>query len=124
MTQLAWGEIYNTLPEQFKKEIQLHENTTNYECGCVPEDMSLCVAGQFIEGLISVEDLKNDYELSEETEDNFRICTCCKKKMQEGFVFYNGEEYYCGEECLKTKYTSEEYKEAYENDQAYWTDWY
>ncbi len=39
------------------------------------------------------------------------------------YVINDGEEYYC-ENCLSKKYTKEEYNEMYENDEAYWTEWY
>ena len=52
-----------------------------------------------------------------------RTCDICGKELQSGYVINDGEEYYC-ENCLSKKYTKEEYNEMYENDEAYWTEWY
>lgn len=55
-----------------------------------------------------------------------RICDACKEKMLEGFVINSGEDYYCCDECLLTKYTHEEYMGLYDEGEgdSYWTDWY
>lgn len=52
-----------------------------------------------------------------------RTCDCCHKPMIEGFCIFDGEQYYCSEDCLHTAYTQAEYDLMYENDCAYWTDW-
>ena len=53
-----------------------------------------------------------------------RTCSKCGKPMIDGFCILDGEEYYCSEECLYSKYSEQEYSEMYESDQAYWTNWY
>lgn len=50
-------------------------------------------------------------------------CSVCKEKMGEGYVFNDGEEYYCTKKCLQTKYTMEEYKKAYHEGYGFWTAW-
>lgn len=52
-----------------------------------------------------------------------RKCDCCGKNMDEGFCIFDGEAYYCSEECLHTVYTQAEYELLYEHDEAYWTEW-
>lgn len=52
-----------------------------------------------------------------------RVCKKCGQPMTEGFVFRGGEFYYCSEKCLYQDMTEQEYEEAYENDEAYWTTW-
>lgn len=52
-----------------------------------------------------------------------RVCKKCGQPMTEGFVFGDGEFYYCSEKCLYQDMTEQEYEEAYENDEAYWTTW-
>lgn len=52
-----------------------------------------------------------------------RTCDYCGKNMIEGFCIFDGEQYYCSEECLHTVYTQAEYDLLYETDCAYWTDW-
>lgn len=52
-----------------------------------------------------------------------RCCSVCDKPMREGYVVNDGEEYYCSEDCLHTKYTEEEYSQMCDNDTAYWTTW-
>lgn len=56
--------------------------------------------------------------------DGVRYCDKCANQMIDGFVIADGFEYYCSDECLHSKYSEEEYNEMYENDEAYWTDWY
>lgn len=55
-----------------------------------------------------------------------RICDACNKQMQEGYVINGGEEYYCSEPCLNTKYTTEYFEEMYNggDGDCYWTEWY
>jgi len=56
--------------------------------------------------------------------DELPLCSSCDEKMDEGFVFHGGEEYYCTKECLQTKYTMKQYNDAFHDGQAYWTAWY
>ena len=65
--------------------------------------------------------------------DYTRKCDICKKLMFEGFVEGDGDNYYCSDECLHTKYTDEEFfgtKEEQEEleekgygNTNYWTNW-
>lgn len=54
-----------------------------------------------------------------------RKCSKCNKPMKEGYVIADGEEYYCSDECLYSKYSEEEYLELYDdgNGDSYWTEW-
>lgn len=54
---------------------------------------------------------------------DYRICKRCRKAMTKGFVLGDGEAYYCSEECLHQDYTEEEYREMYETDNGYYTEW-
>lgn len=51
-----------------------------------------------------------------------RKCDVCNKGMDAGYVVCSAE-YYCSEECLHTKISENEYKELYEEDHAYYTEW-
>lgn len=52
------------------------------------------------------------------------ICDECKTPMNEGYVVFGGEQYYCTEECLHKHYTKEEWDELYEDGgDSYWTEW-
>ena len=53
-----------------------------------------------------------------------RKCTCCGTPMKEGFVIHDGDEYFCSEKCLHTKYTPEEYDEMYDDGEgdSYYTE--
>lgn len=54
----------------------------------------------------------------------FRVCDHCGKSMSEGYCINSGEEYYCCEECLHTRYTPEEWEELYDEEgDSYWTMW-
>lgn len=57
------------------------------------------------------------------TDPNYRTCSHCGKRMVEGYCLYEGADYYCSDDCLHAEMTHEEYMEAYEADDAYWTDW-
>lgn len=50
-----------------------------------------------------------------------RNCTNCNKEMTE-YVIADGMQYYCSDECLHEEFTEKEYKELYEQGQAYWTE--
>ena len=54
-----------------------------------------------------------------------RKCTKCGKPMVRGYIIHDGEEYYCSDECLHSKYTEAEYLELYDNGNgdSYWTEW-
>lgn len=51
-----------------------------------------------------------------------RTCTECKKKMTQGFVIYDGDEYYCCDKCLMKHYTPKQYLHLFGEDLAYWTE--
>jgi hypothetical protein len=61
----------------------------------------------------------------DECEEDYRECHTCGDKIDEGYCIENGEEYYCSDECLYTKYTIEEYEEMYNNGDgnSYYTSW-
>ena len=51
-----------------------------------------------------------------------RICKTCGKEVKyEGYVMYDGEEYYCSRECLLKEMSWEQYIALYEADEAYYT---
>lgn len=52
-----------------------------------------------------------------------RICSECKNEMDKGYCLYNGEKYYCSDECLHKNYTNREYLMLYQLDEAYYTEW-
>ena len=53
-----------------------------------------------------------------------RKCDECQCGTNEVYVVGDGEEYYCSDECLHKHYTKKEWKQMYENDEAYWTSFY
>ena len=53
-----------------------------------------------------------------------RVCDKCEKPMLEGYCIGGGEEYYCSEECLHSKYSAEEWEEMYDDGgDNYYTEW-
>lgn len=58
-----------------------------------------------------------------EDRDCYRQCSVCGELMQDGY-YVEAFEYYCSDECLHKKYTQEEYLNMYEEDMAFWTEWY
>lgn len=61
----------------------------------------------------------NNIDLAE----NKRVCSHCGKLMNDGYVFYDGEAYYCSDECLHQHFSEVEYIRAFNSDDAYWTEW-
>ena len=53
----------------------------------------------------------------------YRICSHCNNDMITGYLFWDGTEYYCSDECLHKHYTHEQYMKLVEDDNAYWTEW-
>lgn len=51
-----------------------------------------------------------------------RVCDCCKAEMNEGYCVLDTE-YFCCDDCLHSTFSPEEYKELFEADEAYWTQW-
>lgn len=51
-----------------------------------------------------------------------RNCSKCHKVMNDGYIV--GDEYYCSDECLHKVYTEEQYRQLYNNDVAYYTEWW
>lgn len=69
-------------------------------------------------------------------DDDIHRCDACKEVMSQGYVINGGEEYFCSNICLHTKYSQEEYEEMYadindehdygngdETSDTYWTEW-
>lgn len=61
----------------------------------------------------------NNIDLAE----NKRVCSHCGKLMNDGYVFYDGEAYYCSDECLHQHFSEAEYIRDFNSDNAYWTEW-
>ncbi|PZX07921.1 hypothetical protein C7437_1011043 [Psychrobacillus insolitus] len=57
--------------------------------------------------------------------DCFRTCSHCKKLMIEGYVIEDGEDYYCSDEHLETKYTRKQFLEMFDDGKgdSYWHEW-
>ena len=53
-----------------------------------------------------------------------RFCSECGELMIDGYCISDGFEYFCSDECLYKNYSKEEYDKMYEEDDAYWTQWY
>lgn len=52
-----------------------------------------------------------------------RLCKKCGKELvASGFVFHEGEYYYCSEKCMFQDMTEQEYIDLYEAGAAYWTE--
>lgn len=53
-----------------------------------------------------------------------RRCNVCGAIMLAGFCVDDGNEYYCSGECLHKVYSEEEYLAMYDDDIAYYTEWW
>lgn len=58
-------------------------------------------------------------------ENEVRKCNCCNEPMKKGYCINGGEEYFCSDECLDTKYSSEAWELMYDdgNSDSYYTEW-
>ena len=57
-----------------------------------------------------------------------RKCDKCGQGMNEGFCIYEGEEYYCDDNCLHSVYSKSVWEGMYDaedigNSPSYWTQW-
>jgi hypothetical protein len=57
-----------------------------------------------------------------------RKCDKCGQGINEGFCIYEGQEYYCSDECLHSVYSEQEWSEMYNaedigSSSSYWTQW-
>lgn len=57
-----------------------------------------------------------------------RVCDTCGHLMIEGYILYDGDEYYCSNECMLEQYTEEEKEEILkeadtDEGTSYWTEW-
>ena len=59
----------------------------------------------------------------DDKEEEQRICTACGKVLASGYCINDGEDYYCSDKCLLTRYSEEVYRDLYQQDSAYWTEW-
>ena len=44
--------------------------------------------------------------------------------MDEGYVLYDGEAYYCSDSCLYEHFSEDDYEEAFQQAEACWMEWY
>lgn len=80
---------------------------------------------EFANELFNDEDKENFKEICDEYDIEIRICSKCGIIMVQGYCIGDGESYYCGDDCLYSEMTKEEYEELYDNGNgdSYWTDW-
>jgi hypothetical protein len=57
-----------------------------------------------------------------------RKCDKCGQGMNEGYCIYEGEEYYCSDECLHSVYSKSVWEGMFDaedigNSPSYWTQW-
>lgn len=51
-----------------------------------------------------------------------RQCTNCGDIMIQGYVVYDGSEYYCSDTCFNEEIGLENLENMYQDDDAYWTE--
>ena len=56
-------------------------------------------------------------------EGELRSCTACGQTMIQGYCIRDGEEYYCNDACLATRYSPAEYLSLYQHNNGYWSQW-
>ena len=55
---------------------------------------------------------------------DLRRCSVCGKLMREGYMFDNGESYYCSDECLHVDFLDIDWqRECEKNMNSCWTQW-
>lgn len=124
-------KCFDRVASQFNKgdEVRVH-----YIAGKRPVWYSGIIIGMFFDrmdgGIIHLKQPKvkkviRIYAIDEvEKTSDKRHCSNCGKAFKDGdeaFVFFDGEEYYCSEECRQDNYTDEEYRQLYMAEEAYWT---
>jgi hypothetical protein len=78
--------------------------------------------GDDIEEFIYSTDVEEKEEFIEENEiETLRVCQCCGKFMNEGYI-YRDFETFCSEECFVETYGKSIFNNA-DDDELYWTAW-
>lgn len=70
-------------------------------------------------------------EIAEEFAEHdieLKVCDTCGKLISRGYCLFDGEEYYCSDECMLEQYTPEEKEEILKDAEtdhgtSYWTSW-
>jgi hypothetical protein len=106
----------------------LWNESDEYECW-IEDD------GQLMTEMVSTEEewdaiVKTFCSYIKENGINYaRICDKCGNGMNEGYIVYGGDEYYCSAECLHQVYTPKQWQEMYDESEEYggndnyWTQW-
>ena len=101
------------------------------------ESSAKTIAQSIEEAEMQADEDEEDFNESLDTnDDDIHRCDACKEVMSQGYVINGGEEYFCSNTCLHTKYSKEEYEEMYadindehdysnddETSDSYWTEW-
>jgi len=71
------------------------------------------------------EDFNESLDSNDTNDDDIHRCDACKEVMSQGYVINGGEEYFCSNTCLNTKYDKEAFEELYDDGEgdSYWTEW-
>jgi hypothetical protein len=70
-----------------------------------------------------------EYIIANSTDKFARVCDKCGNGMNDGYVVYGGDEYYCSPKCLHEVYSPKEWQEMYDDSEEnggndnYWTQW-
>lgn len=115
-------EKYIMLKEIESNVLDSVQKNTLIDKAKLVEDLN-CLDLSYEEKTRVVEYMEN---INPEGENYFelRICSLCGKFMIEGYILFEGEEYYCINDCLEITYTDSTLEELRKNDDLYYTEWY
>lgn len=106
------------------EQFNANENTmyTPEEMAVVRDIVAEYYDGDDIDEFILSTDVEEKEEFIEENEiETLRVCQCCGKFMNEGYI-YRDFETFCSEECFIETYGRSIFNNA-DDDELYWTAW-
>ena len=101
-----------------------------YECWIEDGEQLMCEPASSDEEYDAIIETFKAFILANSKNKYARKCTKCGCGMNEGFVINDGEEYYCGDDCLHKVYTPKEWEEMSSDEENknsmanYWTEWH
>jgi len=115
----------NTLTENQITDIAIRITDKLVEMGYVPNCIDTDDNYEFdVQDMVSETISESLNKLTLNLELYHAKCDECSTPINEGYVLYGGEHYYCSDKCLHTKLTPEEWDRLNELDfDCYWTDW-
>ena len=120
------GRYYADVNRNFD---DLWEENDEYECWIDEPNNLMTEENPTEQEYDAIIETFREYIIANSTDKYARKCDKCGNGMDDGYVVYGGEEYYCSPECLHQVYTPKQWQEMYDESEEqggndnYWTQW-